>query len=259
MSKGARPAASRAAAARKEPIPNLPLPNTVKLAMVGLVLVAIAVMARALVIYYSSSSTLRTILIHANKTSKKPKKNYGVGADPQIVKDLHSLKVGYIPLGILTIFVIAFLIFGLRRPRSASGSRWVMIVALFIPTGAIVGFYSPYGYPSLGRAAGYLMSIGSIGAIILMFLPASSEYIKACRDAALPPELRGQPRPKLFGPRPTAAARPAASRPAARSAEASTGAGKSKSKARSDAEAVARGAELARSRARASKSRRTDV
>ena len=248
----------------REKVANLPLPNSVKLGMAGLGLVVVGVLLRALVIYNASTGTLRTILIHANQVAKTPKKHYGIPGDTQIAKDLHALKTAYVPLAILTVFIVVFLIYGLRRPRSASGSRWVLIVAMLFPTGVLFGFYSPFGFPALAKFAGYTMSVGAVAAIVLMFVPTSSTYFKACRDAALPPGLRGQPRPKLFGPRPAAgagnaAARSTATRSTARPAATSTGGNRAKSKARNDAEAVARGAELARSRARASKSRRTDV
>lgn len=243
----------------KEKLASLPLPNSVKLGMVGLGLVVAGVLLRALVIYSASTDTLRKILIHANSAEKKPKKNYGIPGDKQILKDLHALKTAYVPLAILTVFIVAFLIYGLRRPRSASGSRWVLIVAMLFPTGVLFGFYSPFGFPPAAKVAGYLMSVGAVAAIVLMFVPTSAAYFKACRDAALPPGLRGQPRPRLFGPRPAAPAGKPASSPSARPATTATGGNRAKSKARSDAEAVARGAELARSRARANKSRRTDA
>ena len=128
------------------------------------------------------------------------------------------------------------------------------------------------GLPAPASAAGVILGAASIAALGLIFLaPASTAYFRACRLANVPEELRGQPRPglgSLFGPKRTAAGRqPAGRQPGARqsaaaarasSAEANRpAAGKAKAKVRSDTDAVAKGAELARSRAKASKSRRS--
>src|SRR6185503_15214480 len=174
----------------------------------------------------------------------------------------------YTPLAIVAALIAVLLILGLRTPRYASATRWFVIVLMLYPTGSLFGALSPYGFPGLAQASGVLISVGAVGAILANFLRPSAEYFAACRDATTSPERRAAAasRPKLFGPRAAPASRQAPARPAGRTAPTSStptasaaSSGKAKAKARNDAEAVARGAELARSRARASKSRRTDV
>jgi hypothetical protein len=106
----------------------------------------------------------------------------------------------------------------------------------------------------------------SIVVLLLIFVPKESiAYFRACREANLPPERRGQQRPglgSLFAPRPprqrmTPVGRTAEPEPASRPAETRPAVPKAKAKVRTDSEAIARGAELARARAKASKSRRT--
>jgi hypothetical protein len=231
------------------------------------------VATRALVIHTASTSSLIKVLIHANAHNKKPKTGYNLPGKPgytaagykELVSDIHSLRNGYVPIAILSAAIILLLIFALRKPRSASGSRWVLVVAMIFPTSILLGAVSPFGFPGAAQVAGVAMTVGAVAAIVLVFSPASTAYVRACKEAATPPELRGVPRQRLFGPRPAPAARPGqvrtGARPTARqaAAAASSNSGRAKAKARSDAEATARGAELARARARASKSRRTDV
>jgi hypothetical protein len=257
MTKKSRPTA----AGRKPPVDNLPLPTTMKAAMAALVLVVVGSIARGVNIALTSESAFRAYEIHTNAKQKKPKKPYTA---QDISSDIHALKSSYLVYALIGALVVAFLIFGLRKARSASGSRWVLIFGLFF-TGALGGIVPPFAFPGIAQGLGVAVGVLSIISIGLVFSPPSSVYSKACREAALPPELRGQPRPKLFGPRPTPASRQAPTRPTSTRGAApgptatSTGGGRSKAKARSDAEAVARGADLARSRARASKSRRSDV
>lgn len=256
--------AARPAAGGREKAADLPLPLTMKLAFGALLLVIVASIVRGLAVSTASAATLRPYLLHLNAHAKTPKKHYGAPGDKQFSTDLHTLHSSYVIAAVLTAVVVALLMFGLRKARSASASRWVLIFALYF-TGALLGLYPPFGLPGWIQGAGVLMGIGAFASLVLIFLPPSTAYARASKEASLPPELRGQPRPKLFGPRTAPAGRAtgptarstSAGRPAARTAP--TGGGKAKAKARNDADAVARGAELARSRARASKSRRTDA
>jgi hypothetical protein len=244
---------------RKAPIADLPLPSSMKAVFAALAVVIVGNIVRAVAIVMASPNAFRAYEIHTNNKAKKPKRPY-TAAD--IASDIHALRSSYVVYAVLSALVVAFLITGLRRARSASASRWILIFALFF-TGGLGGIVPPFGFPGLIQGTGVVVGVAALVSIALVFSPPSIAYARACRDAALPPELRGQPRPKLFGPRPTpastrAGARPT-TRPAARPSNTSTGGNRAKSKARNDAEAVARGAELARSRARSSKSRRTDV
>jgi hypothetical protein len=113
-----------------------------------------------------------------------------------------------------------------------------------------------------------LSGVASIVAIVLLFLPESRVYFRAVGDlrraefaakhGATPPPARGS-LGGLFRPRPPA---PATSRETGVSldkhAEAAGRPRAAKAKSRTEAEAIARGAQLARERAKASKSRRTE-
>jgi len=247
------------------PVPakvRVPVPVTVKAAMAGLALTVVGAVLRAYAIHSASDKTLGVVLKHSNKHGKKPKSHY-IPGDKTFDKDLHTLHTAYTPLAVVAALIAALLILGLRTPRYASATRWFVIVLMLYPTGSLFGALSPYGFPGLAQAAGVLISVGAIGAIVANFLPPSAAYFAACREATTSPERRAAAaqRPKLFGPRPALGSpRQAPARPAARTAAPpAASSGKAKAKARNDADAVARGAELARSRARASKSRRTDV
>jgi hypothetical protein len=122
------------------------------------------------------------------------------------------------------------------------------------------------GLPVPAQIAGVVIGVASIAVILLIFIPPTSQrYFKECREANMPEEMRGKPRAglgSLFGPKASRrAAAPTATAPPARAAStpaaARPGAPKARAKVRSDTDAVAKGAELARARAKASKSRRT--
>jgi len=266
MTKPARPARAGKAAGPKV---TVPIPVTVKGAMAGLALTIVGAAVRAISIHSASDKTLGVILTHSNAHAKKPKSHY-IPGDKTFDKDLHTLHSAYTPLAFIAGLIAILLILGLRTPRYASATRWFVIVLMLYPTGSLFGAFSPFGFPGLAQAGGIAITVGALGAILLNLLPQSAAYFAACRDATMTPERRAAAasRPKLFGPRQPMGSRqaPARQAPGSRSAsaaarQASAGAagGKAKAKARNDAEAIARGAELARNRARASKSRRTDV
>jgi hypothetical protein len=120
------------------------------------------------------------------------------------------------------------------------------------------------GEPVVIQVATVLVGVLSIVVLLLIFIPKQSmAYFRACREANVPPEQRGQPRPglgSLFAPRRPPAERAPVGRTSVRTtqpAETRPAVAKAKAKVRSDSDAVAKGAELARARAKASKSRRT--
>jgi hypothetical protein len=223
------------------------------------------------ILLQGSTGQLQKFLIHANSTAgDKKKPNY---VADHLSADLHALRQGALLMGVVIALALVLIIFALRRVRTASPSRWAMLIVLLFTE---LPFYvlPVSGFPMGARVAGVVVGAASILAILLIFIPKpSQQYFRACKEAATPPELRGQPRPSLFGPRrqrpglagpggraaagrATQNARTAPARTQSEAPEES-GPSKARAKVRSDSEAVARGAELARSRAKASKSRRT--
>jgi hypothetical protein len=191
---------------------------------------------------------------------------------------VHTQVTGAVAQSVFVTVICVLVIVLMRRTRTASSSRWLLVIGLLLTTQP---FYleeaGATGFPTTAKWSGVAIGLVSIAAIVLTLLPESSAYFRACRDAVMPPELRAQQRPGLFAPRrpvggatagptagPTAAAgtsavragtRPAQTRPASSPAAS----GKARAKVRTDSEAISRGAELARSRAKSSKSRRTEV
>ncbi len=239
--------------------PAVTPPKSIERARAAIGVVVLALVVRALGLLGSTES-LRRYLADQNDNAKKPIKNYDVDGA------LHSLRVGSLIQTAVMAIALGLLVYALRRARSASGSRWALLIIIVLTS---LPFYVVpiSGWPVIPKVASVIAGLAAIVALVLVFVPTSSAYFRRCRDAVTPPELRGQPRPGLaglFGPRarrggaatPHGAAQPA--RPA-RATRSPANSGKSRAKVRSDAEAIARGAELARSRAKASKSRRSDV
>ncbi len=243
---------------------RLPTPRTIDYACIALAVTAVALIARGLTLF-GSTDKLNALMIKANNDAGSKKK---VPYTPsQIAHDVHTYRQGAILQGVIIGVALVLLLLAYRRTRTASGSRWAMLIVMlftFLPLSII----PVTGLPVVSNVAGVVVGLGAIAALGLVFIPKpSQQYFRDCRDALVPPELRGQPRPSLFGGRRAGLAGPggraAAARAAAqtRAAETSTdrtpGPSKARAKVRSDADAVAHGAELARSRAKASKSRRT--
>ena len=265
MRKSRDGAASAGGASGRGAVATVRPPMTINLAGAALAAVVVFMAVRALGLL-GSSSMLKAYLIDANKKAKKPKNPFDVDGA------LHTLRQGALLNLLIFGVVMLLLVWAMRRPRSASSSRWVLLIVMVftqLPLYLVPSAGYPSGLPSIVRVAGLLIGLFSVLAVLLVFVPKpSQDYFRACREAVTPPELRGQPRPglaSLFAPKPRgqaaggvnqrAAQRPATTRAA--EAPARQGAPKAKAKVRGDAESVARGAELARSRAKASKSRRT--
>jgi len=247
---------------------RLPTPRTIDLACLAIALAAVGTLVRGLLLL-GSTSTLHTYLVNNNnKAGSKKKTPYG---PDQINADIHSLRQGTLIMGVVIAVALALLVYAVRRARSASGSRWALLILMLFTS---LPFYVVpiTGFPGAVNVAGVIVGVASIAAILLIFVPPPSQkYFRDCREASLPPERRGQPRPSLFGPRRPrpgsadpgpgggrAAAGRAASERAKDEAVRPGGTSKARAKVRSDADAVARGAELARARAKATtKSRRT--
>jgi hypothetical protein len=247
-----------------------------KAAIAALLVAIVATIVRAIGAVTSSNSVLQTYLIKANNSLSKSKRHkHYVPGDHQLLSDIHATRTSSVVQAIIVGVIFTILILSLRKARSASGSRWVLLLVGFV-TGVFGGVIPIHGYPTIPNVANVIAGVVSLGAVGLMFSPPSARYFKACRDAVMPPELRAQARPGLFGQRRGAGSAGAGARPGMRSAQtrsaqtrpaqtrpvrpasSTSASGKARAKVRADTEAVARGAELARSRAKASKSRRTD-
>jgi hypothetical protein len=172
--------------------------------------------------------------------------------------------------GLLVVAVVAFLAYGVYRGRH--WSRWGVtgfwILGTF--TGTAVGLFTVLNVgasiPAAYKVPSFVAALALLVAVVMVNMKASTSYFAMSRPV---PPAGAPPRRGLFGPRPTpGAARPgkpdrAAGKSVLTSSAASRGdkyvdRQRSKKRANTNADAIARGAELARSRAKASKSRRPD-
>lgn len=250
---GAPTAASRPTRPGRMPaadIPKVPTTRTIDLAALVAGLLALALWVRALGLL-GHQSGLEKYAIQLNQKADKPDKNFDAA------NYVHSVRLSAFVTAALLTAIMVLLIWAMRRTRSASVSRWGIVIILVL-LGIPYSVVPVWGLPFLAQAAGVASGVASVLLIVLVFLPQSTKYFRACREAMTPPELRGQPRPglgSLFRPRQQAGTagptRPATTRPAAKPSSS-----KAKAKVRADAEAVAKGAELARTRAKTSKTRR---
>lgn len=245
---------------------KLATPRTIDYACIALGVTALALVVRGLGMLGFTHELQQFLITSNNNAGSKKKPNY---IRDHLATDLHALRQGTLLMGVVIALALVLLIFALRRVRTASGSRWAMLIVMLFTS---LPFYIVpiSGFPAVPKVAGVLVGAAAIAALLLVFIPKpSQQYFRDCREAALPPEQRGQPRPSLFGPRrqragfgggpagrPDRNTRAASVRTAERENK-PAGTSKARAKVRTDAEAVSRGAELARSRAKASKSRRT--
>jgi hypothetical protein len=245
---------------------RLPTPRTIDYACIALAVTAAALIVRGVALLGSTSKLTAFLIKSNNDAGSKKKVPYGA---TQVHNDLHALRQGTLLTGVIIALALVLLLLAFRRVRTASGSRWAMLIVMLFTLLPTYGLPIK-GFPVIPQIFGVIVSVGSIAALALVFVfKPSQQYFRDCRDASVPPELRGQPRPSLFGGRRqraglagpggrAAAARAAAQKPAAdTSTDRTPGPSKARAKVRSDADAIANGAELARSRAKASKSRRT--
>jgi hypothetical protein len=235
-------------------VPHIKPPRTIDYACAALVVMCVAGLGRALLLY-GNTSTLLAYVTKQNAKAKHPDKTFDA------VKAVHQFRESTLLSAVVVGIALLLLAWALRRPRSASPSRWAMLVVFFF-TGLPFYIIPTSGLPGAAAAAGVVIGIAAVAAIALIFVaPSSAKYFKQCREATMPPERRGQERPglgSLFKPRPPRTAPPPASTSAPKPEPAQRPATpKAKAKVRADSDAVAKGADLARSRAKASKSRRT--
>jgi hypothetical protein len=240
-------------------------PRSIDLLGLAMLVTAVASVARALVLFGYRSQLYNWLIDNNAKASAKTKKANYVG--DVVYRDLHSFRTGSLVQGLVTAAVILILAYMIRRTRVATGARWATLIVLVlfqIPLYVLPTVAS--GLPAPYRVATFLMGLCGLATVLLLFVPSSSAYFRACRAATMPAGAAARPSGfSLFGPRRPAGAatRAPANPPASPAPEASTATtaarppSRAKAKVRSDAEAIARGAELARTRAKANKTRRT--
>ncbi len=195
------------------------------------------------------------------KATKKDGSHYSrsSAADrAEIAKIVHNQQSGPVITAIVFGIAFALLAWSLRRYRSAGVARWALIVVMVF-NGGPLAVVPISGYPGLLNGLRIVTGLVWLAVLVLLFVPDSRAYFKACRAATMPDGVPPT-RPGLgslfggrFAPQPPSTpstALPAAARP---------NAPRQKAKTRSDEAAIAKGAELARNRAKASKSRRSDV
>lgn len=230
-------------------------PRTVVLAAGALVLCGLAAVGAAISLFGLKDWLFRS----ATTANAKLKKS-----DQSTIAELHSqvnsTVKGQLIANIVLLLALAFLAMSVYRGRY--WARWATLGlwVLATLTGTLAGFFSVLtvasSEPLAFKIPTFLAGVLMVAAVILTSLRPSVAYFnltKPVRPTGAAPARRG-----LFAPRvpPTAPSSrtPAQTRPAERG---TSSADRSKAKQRASAEAVAKGAELARSRAKASKSRRT--
>ncbi|MFN2518735.1 MAG: hypothetical protein ABR604_06770 [Jatrophihabitantaceae bacterium] len=246
-------------------------PRTINLAIAAIYAqIALSVLRAGLLWAYTGS--LKQSLIDANNTrSAKDKLVLCGSAHPKGCLDVaHQVQVSLIELTVGSILISLAVLMCARKIRHGVRSARTMFVVLSI-IGSFVGFAgSPLSVLALGSGGPLplllvtgLAGLASLAAIIALFLSESTRFFpRPVRSGAPSRGLGG-----LFAPRPPAGDKTAPATgtrstaglraPANETAKvANSGA---RAKGRADEAAVARGAALARSRAKASKSRRTEL
>jgi cytochrome c oxidase subunit IV len=229
----------------------------------GMLLTGLAMLVQGLTTLGSSAAFSKIIhdnIVKSNK-NKVPK-----DIASQVTSQLHNFRLSTIIQGLLFLAILTLMAYMVRRPRTASGARWATVIVIVL-TRAPFSVIPQKGLPPAYEAVTVFLGVVSLATLVLLFVPASAAYFRAARASITP--AGAAPRPggfgSLFGPRRPpvrAAAGTATSSPAP-----ATGAGdgpgavakppsRAKAKVRADAEAVARGADLARTRAKANKTRR---
>jgi hypothetical protein len=253
-----------------KPVPPTP-PRTISLAIAAIVAQVVLMIIRTVSIF-GYTDQLSRLLVKSNHDAKTPKNPYGPA---QVAHDLHAWRISGVWQALIVSIALLLLGYSLRKASTASITRWAVLIVL-VMTGGPFTVVPAKGWPVVPQVAMVLAGLASIAVIVLLFLPDSRRYFRevaAIRKGAM--ATAAQPaRPGLLnalfrpGARPVpdaeAGAEAGGGRPSAAQARKQVRMTKdasqaTKAKGRNDAEAIARGAELARSRAKASKSRRTET
>lgn len=236
-------------------------PQFVKLAAGALVLTGLASLVAALGLYGGKKALLANALV-ANKKLVGKKGHVDPATLPNAVdKAVTSVTIQAVVLILAVVVVARAALRGRYWARWAVLGLWVISTLTGTPGGISSLLNVGIDAPGLYKGAGFVAGLAFIGAVVLTSMRPSVEFFNLSK----PPRASGAggrrglfaPRPaggaaprSRFEPRTPAATTPATTRPAGQPE-------RSRSKQRANSEAVAKGAELARTRAKASKSRRT--
>lgn len=247
-----------------------PPPKQVTWAALALLVSGAAALVTSLALF-GLKHWLFTSAVTANNKLKTTDKNHKTTAQ------LHTAVNSYVTSQLVAtvILVLALLLVARAVYRGRYWSRWVVlglwIVSTFTNTFAgflsilSVGSSTPAGF----KIPSFVSAVAFVAAVVLTSMRPSVEYFNLTRPAR--PEGAPQRRGLFGAPRAAAGTRPAgrgfgapgrtgtttSQAPATVQADVARDPSRSRSKQRASAESAAKGAELARARAKASKSRRT--
>lgn len=253
------PVTEKAGRAARATVETPPRPRSVD----GVLLAAgvfIACSLLSALTWYGFKSQFVDLLISSDRKSKNPTPGYGAA---QAADDLDKIRKGQLVQTFVVCLALAFLTYAITRARSASAGRWGLVIVLVLTVNAVIPVS---GLPAVANGLRVVALLAAVTVVVLLFMPPSRRYFAQCRVAVTGGEptrtggLRG-----LFSngmPQRQVPVRQTERVDAAVAADGDVRPAGSKSrtaKARNEQAAVARGAELARSRAKASKSRRTDA
>jgi hypothetical protein len=249
----------KAGRATRATVETPPRPRTVDGVLVAAGIFIVCSLLSALT-WYGFKSQFIDLLIRSDRKSKNPTPGYGAA---QAADDLDKIRKGQLVQTFVVCLALTFLTFAITRARSASAGRWGLVIVLVLTVNAVIPVN---GLPALANGLRVVAMLAAAAVVVLLFMPPSRRYFAACRVA-----VHGEDSPRASGfrglfsngmPQRQAPPRQTAERvDGAVVAESDVRPAGSKSRAakvRTEQAAVARGAELARSRAKASKSRRSD-
>ena len=236
------------------------LPTSMRIAL-GALIAQLALAVLYAILSWPLAHQLHDAVIKSNNKLKKPKIRCDISKVSgclDVDKTVHAIQRSTL---IITLVIGALIVMLAPRLRKGTRSARTFYVAVTIIS-ALLGFSaSPLsvvalfsGGPAVPRVVAVLGALASIVAIGALFMRESQRYF----DVRSPNPLGARPGlGSLLRPRP----RPAPGRAAGVRSTPNRGENRpaARSKSRNDAEAIARGANLARNRAKASKSRRTDL
>lgn len=266
-----------------------PRPHVVTGAVVALIVSGVAALLASAVLYGQTdwlhkeqlktnrsavSSVVASAVSSASKASKdvpsasasasaSATKRYPLGGSA-LHHQLTQQQSGALIGSLVLVLAMSFLVVGVFRGRH--WSRWAVVAFWFLAsfTGTFAGVTNMFAvgssFPVALRVPLFVSSAALLVAVVLVNLRQSTSYFALSRPAGAP----ARPRRGLFAPRfpaePPArrGARPSSAPNGEPRSEAAAQKQRAKKRAAANAESVARGAELARTRAKASKSRRTE-
>lgn len=218
----------------------------------------------------SASSTSADTAKASASASASATKNWPIVRNGELHDQVSRQQSGVLISSIIVMLAIGLLGWNVYRGRH--WSRWAVVAFWFLATftGTIVGAVSISSIgssaPGAFKVTAFLAGGSLVMAVVLVNLPVSTAWFALSRPHRGPgaPQRRG-----LFAPRtpparargagsPTAESKSAIRSNAADRGEAYVEKQRAKKRAAANAEAVAKGAELARNRAKASKSRRIE-